>query len=632
MSTGDQSEYMRGKMAERGTSEGVQFSRDGFDRWAESTAPARAGQMEKEPAETQMVRTGGAMSVAQAKRLAQKYARKAVDMVVKHKGKLRGGRSVNIAGINIEIPEIVDKALDYGEKILNFALLLEQKLPEIKQAIQEEIIDNNDDPSITATDRQAAKAMLPILDEIKSYLTMLKNIKGYADVITNALKGSGRCGGAAKPTLVQRFQAAVKYIGEKAQQLLGYVSFFTRNAPFLKQMLKLRPLRPYGQQILDKINPILAIVGLGKGGRKPTCDCSDSEEYRGGFGFPGFGEQKQVATMQSGYKGEPMDDGGMQMGMMGDYNMGGPMKYESTYEPPPLTQEPMEHPDRKILMKQLEDLKRQLRESDSDEERERLKKRYVSTEKKLKEMMRGGFSFPGFGQQKQESTMMPMQGSYGMMGGPVSQGMQSGYKGSPMRDDGGMQMDNYDMSTGKYESTVAAREVMDSSSSAAEIKGLKQKLNKLKSDKNPSADKQELIMELESRLQELTMRGGASESAVIKRIKAEISRLKNMSSNGEYSTATKRKIQELEGYLKEMMRGGKTTFQPSTTSSKPSKPLEFRGGVVYNPREPTDTAVTSRAVGGRKPSARGAIVKKVMRERGLSLPQASRYVKENGLY
>ena len=36
--------------------------------------------------------------------------------------------------------------------------------------------------------------------------------------------------------------------------------------------------------------------------------------------------------------------------------------------------------------------------------------------------------------------------------------------------------------------------------------------------------------------------------------------------------------------------------------------------------------------GGRKPSARGAIVSKVMKEMGLSLPEASKYVKENGLY
>jgi hypothetical protein len=35
---------------------------------------------------------------------------------------------------------------------------------------------------------------------------------------------------------------------------------------------------------------------------------------------------------------------------------------------------------------------------------------------------------------------------------------------------------------------------------------------------------------------------------------------------------------------------------------------------------------------GRKPSARGAIVSKVMKEKGLSLPEASKYVKMNNLY
>jgi len=36
--------------------------------------------------------------------------------------------------------------------------------------------------------------------------------------------------------------------------------------------------------------------------------------------------------------------------------------------------------------------------------------------------------------------------------------------------------------------------------------------------------------------------------------------------------------------------------------------------------------------GGKKPSARGAIVKKIMKEKNLSLPMASKYVKEHGLY
>jgi hypothetical protein len=36
--------------------------------------------------------------------------------------------------------------------------------------------------------------------------------------------------------------------------------------------------------------------------------------------------------------------------------------------------------------------------------------------------------------------------------------------------------------------------------------------------------------------------------------------------------------------------------------------------------------------GGKKPSARGAIVKRIMKEKNLSLPMASKYVKEHGLY
>jgi hypothetical protein len=47
---------------------------------------------------------------------------------------------------------------------------------------------------------------------------------------------------------------------------------------------------------------------------------------------------------------------------------------------------------------------------------------------------------------------------------------------------------------------------------------------------------------------------------------------------------------------------------------------------------PFKADVGGRRKSGRKPSKRGEIVKKVMRERGLSLPQASKYVKEKGLY
>ena len=68
----------------------------------------------------------------------------------------------------------------------------------------------------------------------------------------------------------------------------------------------------------------------------------------------------------------------------------------------------------------------------------------------------------------------------------------------------------------------------------------------------------------------------------------------------------------------QVKRGGRTSYVPTVSSS--------RG------RKPSDTDVTSRPVGGSKRSARGEIVKKVMREQGLSLPEASKYVKQKGLY
>ena len=47
----DYTAYVRGQREERGKTQTGRFMKDGFDRWAESSAPARVGQVEKEPAE-----------------------------------------------------------------------------------------------------------------------------------------------------------------------------------------------------------------------------------------------------------------------------------------------------------------------------------------------------------------------------------------------------------------------------------------------------------------------------------------------------------------------------------------------------------------------------------------------------
>jgi hypothetical protein len=553
MSTGDQSGYIRAKMAERGTSQGVQFMRDGFDNWAESTAPARAGQVEKMPAETQMTSTGGAMTLAKAKSLAKKMG-----MELYNGGAMCGGRSF----LGIEIPAIVEKAIEWGEKVLNFALLVDKKLPEIIEGIEDEIIDNDRDPAITSKDKEIAKRLIPLLKDVKKGLNMLKNIKTYADQIKSALGSvgvGGMRGGAAK-TAAERFADAVKYLKEKYEQIKNIVMFITDNAKFLKQLLKIRALQPIGKEILDKIQPIMALVGLGRGkSRSAKCECSDSEEYRGGRVFhedsemptrPEFPTSRGGRVQNRAYRQDvepPRHRGGFgiedfnqafgfgpqkQMGYSGDYGepqqgmsmVGGPGMGIGGPVGGPGIGGPVVGPNKESRIEEI--IQKMMQIKDSNMSSARKEKALEVLEKELKALRggrrkRGGFGvdlsgLPGLGPMKYESTYEPMQ------------------------------------------------EVMGpSASNEARKRQLLRKLNSLTSKKNLSEDEKEMAKQIEK---------------------------------------------ELRG-----MSGGRTAFKSTTSSSRGSR---------------------TSGVGGRKrkPSARGEIVKKVMRERGLSLPQASKYVKENGLY
>jgi hypothetical protein len=546
MSTGDQSGYMRAKMAERGTSQGVQFMRDGFDNWAESTAPARAGQVEKMPAETQMTSTGGAMTLAKAKSLAKKLG-----IVPYSGGAMCGGRSF----LGIEIPEIAEKAIEYGEKILNFALLIEKKLPEIKEAMQDEIIDNDADPSITATDREIAKGLLPLLDQIRANLAPIKQIKDIAEKVKDALGSvgvGGMRGGATTATSFQKFVDFLKKMGAMLGRIVGYI---TKHGKFILQMLKLRPLQPIGKEILDKIKPILALVGLGRGkSRSAKCECSDSEEYRGGRVFhedsemptrPEFPTSRGGRVQNRAYRQDvepPRHRGGFgiedfnqafgfgpqkQMGYSGDYGepqqgmsmVGGPgMGIGGPVGGPGIGGPPVVGPNKESRIEEITQKMMQIKDSNMSSARK--EKALEVLEKELKALRGGRRKRGGFG--------VDLSGLPGL---------------SPM----------------KYESM---QEVMGpSASNEARKRQLLGKLNSFRTGKKLSEDEKEMAKQIEK---------------------------------------------ELRG-----MSGGRTVFKSTTSSS----------------RGPPD-------VGGRKrkSSARGEIVKKVMRERGLSLPQASKYVKENGLY
>ena len=341
MSTGDQTEYIRGKLAQRGTSQAT-FMKDGFDRWAESEAPARAGQMEKIPAETQMAGRGGAMTVSQAKRYDAQYGGAAVIKPLN----LHGGRSF----LGIEIPEQVEKAIEIAEKIFNFIELVSKKLPEIKESIQDEVIDNMDDPSLTDTDRKNAKAFLDsVITPGERIFTKIKAVLDYAKQL-KAVVGAGRRGGASAS---DTFKKAVDYLKSAYTTLKGIYDWFRTYGKAIIIILKLRPLQPIGKEILDKLNPFLTLVGLntGKGSGRHRCGCDDgdsSEEecMRGGaYGLFGeeYGSPMMASTEMVPYSGNQGMFGessgkrpsGQSYGSLGmDYGMAqGPSNVK--YSPPP---------------------------------------------------------------------------------------------------------------------------------------------------------------------------------------------------------------------------------------------------------------------------------------------------------
>ena len=82
MSTGDQSEYLRKKMAERRvnsvTSSAPSFMKSGFQRWAENERPTRMGGAEKEPLEVS--RDGGRNILPELRKLGQRQYQKFYEM------------------------------------------------------------------------------------------------------------------------------------------------------------------------------------------------------------------------------------------------------------------------------------------------------------------------------------------------------------------------------------------------------------------------------------------------------------------------------------------------------------------------------------------------------------------------
>jgi len=566
MSTGDQTEYIRGKLAQRGTSQAT-FMRDGFDRWAESEAPARAGQMEKIPAETQMAGRGGAMTVRQAKKYDAQYNGGRAAMIKSFKG----GRSF----LGVEVPKIVEDAITYGEKLLEFAALVDKKLPEIERAMQEEIIDNNDDPSISDTDRKIAREFLPLIQRLKGYFNTLKTIKKYADDI-KSIVGAGRNGrmhGGA--TATENFNKFVDFLKKAYTTVKKYVDWILTYGKFIVKMLALPPLQPVGNQILDKVKPILSLVGLGR--HRCGCDDGDSseEECMRGGAYGMFGEELYEPVMMSSTEMVPYSGkapAGQSYGSLGmDYSRAQPPS-KVQYSPPPSKDLPM-------------DYSRGVAPSDS-----------TRTSK-------GGRRCGGAMEMMEEMVLAD----------PTSE-IVAKFRQY-------MQRLKENVASGKITREEAKRLADEAK------RGLDKTLAKLK-------------------------KGGVTS------FKPSISSSKGRRVGGAFSSMDYGVAQSPGGMEEEFyddsngMKEYGVNLAPSTKAMSKAEmrrekeqfmankgfPMDLpkNSGFAMNSGFPMNSgfamSVPNSNKGGKKSSARGAIVKKVMREKGLSLPQASKYVKEHGLY
>jgi hypothetical protein len=504
--SGDQSEYIRGKEAIRGKTQDVRFMKDGFDEWAESTRPAREGQMEKNPSEEQMTTTGGAMSLKKAK------------LVAKYLGKTmrRGGNIVDdIMGL---VPENIKKQVDaviQGTKgVLGAYRNISSFIDDFIEEIKDEFIDN---PKANAKAKAFAVKIVDAFNKLKTYKDSLDGVAKVLEGVGLGRGGQRRGGDLA---------ATVKTVVDKAKEIFGklmtWLKFFYDNAVGISQFLKLKTLNradlPFkGQQILDYIQPIFDVTdklsGLlasaKKGGRGcQSCECGDSDE------------EGMIVVKRRGGRTIYGRRGGMmkQEGIMG---MDG-----EEYSP----------------------------------------------------MMKREVIMGMDGQEMQEYS--PYMGYSGF--GPAVQKREQVYE----------------------------REVMGEKKSDAER--LLEKFMKIPDEKLSVRDREQKqylmkVVEKEKRYGGRTIygrRGGYGKSEQQYGVGRKAAG-PSYEDEQEYSSGPG--YGKSEGvYGVGRKAGGRTTYASSVSSSQ------------------------GRA-GGRR-SARGEIVKKVMREQGLSLPQASKYVKDKGLY
>jgi len=278
MSTGDQSQYVRAKMAERGSNSQAKFMMDGFDRWAESTAPAREGQMEKMPAESQMASSGGAMTLSKAK---QKLL------------KLQGLHELE-GGVDI-IPQGVKDAANYAKQMIQVWAAISARINSFLEELQDQVID----------DPKSSASLVAFAKQLQTWFEKIRFLKDILDGASQLAKSIG-LGKKRKHSVKLRGGASLSWsdLAGYATRIAELYMWLKQNAKNMRSILRMKSLQPEGGQILNVVDPILSAIGMGRHGRSASpceekhCQCDD---MKGGFnpvgdmmrlaGNPGYGQK-----------------------------------------------------------------------------------------------------------------------------------------------------------------------------------------------------------------------------------------------------------------------------------------------------------------------------------------------------
>lgn len=535
MSTGDQSQYIRAKMAERGSNAQSKFMMDGFDRWAESTAPAREGQMEKIAAEPTGSSCGGAMTLSKAKRKLHK---------LEGVHELEGG---------VDVMGTINTAIDYARKVREFWDKASKFIDELEKDLKEEILAN----SVYNKDKG-------LVDTVNGFLQIMQGFKLYKTQI-DAFSAGLKAIGLGKPHGGKLHGGAdVTQLGKIAGQIIQWVKWLHTAAKNLRTILKLPSLHPVGGKVIEVLEPVLKLIGASrKRSSSPCMKYCQCDEMDGGARLKISNEFKS-----------PLEN--MIARKVGKYRAEKPGPTDKYLASLPMGRH---------------EAGREIQRAEEDAMLAYIEKARAVRMAKSAGMPAAAAYLSASGRKRGSAALKRID--YDEDFRPFTEEERSYMD---IRSIGGRKKAMHMMPDGSMMPGATHGGAM----SAAQLLPLGMDLR----------HSRDAVQHLTRAAQLAAMRGGPSEPVGL---------------GGRKRSARKVMVMEpmLGGAFQSCKPGwiddGLLCRKPINCSGFP---LKCEGGEV----------VPKKRVGGKKPSARGAIVRKVMREQGLSLPQASKYVKDNGLY